>query len=98
MLASLFTMIVIAAPVSAADFRTLNFGAPCDGARAREQARGSVSIPWKRVEGSDAYAFRGSDFGRDLTVMYLCSKGTLFSGNYFFRVEQLGNLCTGDAG
>ena len=93
-LAHLLAVIVISAPVGAADFRTLDFGARCDGVQAREQARGSVSIPWKKIPGSDVYAFRGRDFGRDLTLMYLCPKGALFSGNYLFPIEQLETAVT----
>lgn len=85
---------LVAAPVGAADFRTLDVGATCDGVPAREQARGSVSIPWQEISGADVYAFRGRDFGRDLTLMYFCPNGTLFTGNYLFPYEQLKTAVT----
>jgi hypothetical protein len=88
MLGCFIAVILIAAPADAADFRTLDLGAPCDAAPAREQARGSVAIPWKKIPGADVYAFTGRDYDRDLVVMYFCPQGTLFSGNYFFPIEQ----------
>jgi hypothetical protein len=93
-LVRLLAAILIAAPVSASDFRTLDLGATCDGVQAREQARGSVSIPSQKNSGAEVYAFRGRDFGRDLTLEYFCPKGTLFSGNYLFPVEQLETAVT----
>lgn len=93
-LAHLLAVILVAAPVSAADFRALDLGATCDGVKAREQARGSISIPWKKIAGADAYAFRARDFGRDLILVYFCPKGVLFSGNYLFPVEHLQEAST----
>lgn len=87
-------VILVAAPVSAADFRALDLGATCGGVNARELARGSIPIPWQKVEGADAYAFSARDFGRDLTLVYFCPKGVLFSGNYLFPVEQLQEAST----
>jgi len=57
MLGCFVAMILIAAPAGAAEFRTLDIGAPCDAVPAREQARGSVAIPWKTIPGADVYAF-----------------------------------------
>lgn len=88
-LAFLAATLFSAPVVGAADFRTLDLGATCNGVPVREQARGSVSIPWQKISGADIYAFRGRGFGRDLTLMYFCPKGTLFSGNYLFPFEQL---------
>jgi hypothetical protein len=55
---------------------------------AREQARGSVAIPWKTIPGADVYAFKGIEFNRDLVIMYFCPQGSLLSGNYLFPIEQ----------
>lgn len=88
MLGYLIAMILISAPTGAADFRGLDFGAPCNAAPAHEQARGSVAIPWKTIPGADVYAFTGREYNRDLVIMYFCPQGTLFSGNYFFPIEQ----------
>lgn len=85
----LVAAIIVSSPAPAEDFRTLNFGAACDSVQAREQARGSVAISSGKIPGADNYAFRGRDFDRDLTLTYFCPKGILFSGNYFFPVEQL---------
>ncbi len=82
-------VISISLPLRAADFRTLDFGAACDSVVTREQARGSIPIPWGKISGADAYGFRGRDYDRDLVLMYFCPKGVLFSGNYFFPVEDL---------
>lgn len=88
MLGFFVAMIVISAPAGAAEFRTLDLGAPCDAVPAREQARGSVAIPWKQIPGADVYAFTGREYERDLVIMYFCPQGNLFSGNYFFPIEQ----------
>ena len=84
----LIAMILISAPANAADFRGLDFGAPCDTAPAHEQARGSVAIPWKTIPGADVYAFTGREYNRDLVITYFCPHGALFSGNYFLPIEQ----------
>jgi len=65
--------------------------------RCRASARASARLgldPLEKNPGSDVYAFRGRDFGRDLTLMYLCPKGALFSGNYLFPIEQLDTAVT----
>jgi hypothetical protein len=89
MLGRLIAMILISAPAGAANFRGLEFGAPCAAAPAHEQARGSVAIPWKTNPGADVYAFTGREYNRDLVIIYACPQGTLVSGNYMFPVEQL---------
>ena len=94
MLGRLIATILVSAPVVAADFRTLDIGAQCDSVPAREQARGSVAIPWGEVSGADVYAFKARDYDRDLVLMYFCPKGSLFSGNYFFPVEKLEKAVT----
>jgi hypothetical protein len=94
MLGCFIAVTLISAPADAEDFRTLNLGSPCDAVPAREQARGSVAIPWKKIPGANVYAFTGRDYDRDLVVMYFCPQGTLFSGNYFFPIEQPENAVT----
>jgi len=89
MLLRYVALVLLSAPVGAADFRTLDIGDSCASVQAREKARGSIAIPWKQLSGADTYAFRGHDHGRDLTLTYFCPKGALFSGNYYFPVEQL---------
>jgi hypothetical protein len=94
MLGCLLAVTLAAAPAGAADFRTLDFGATCESVQAHEQARGSVAIPWGKISGADVYAFRGRDYDRDLILMYFCPKGALFSGNYYFPVEQIETAVT----
>lgn len=72
--------------VTAADFRVADFGAPCAGIGEREEALGSSSIAWN-PSGPEFRAFKGTEFGREVSILYLCPKGALFTGNYFFRNE-----------
>src|ERR1700734_566228 len=88
MLARFLAVMLISAPINAADFCTADFGATCGGVQAREQGR--------EIAGAGAYAFGGQDFARGLTVKYLCArKGwPLFIGNYLFRIEPLEKAVT----
>ena len=72
---------------SAADFRTLDIGDSCESVPAREQVLASTTVPWNAPEGI-IYAFHGSAFDRDLLFTYFCPKGHLFTGNYYFPVED----------
>ena len=78
-------LILLVSPAMAADFRTLNFGDTCNATSAAESARGSSPIQWSR---ENVYALKGRDFDRDLTFTYFCPKGVLFSGNFYFPVEE----------
>jgi hypothetical protein len=81
---------LLSAPVGAGDFRGLNFGDSCTSIPSREEARGSIAIPWKSPSGADiSRIFKGREYDRDLTIMYLCSEGGLLGGNYFFQSEPL---------
>lgn len=88
MLSRLLAVILISAPVNAAEFPTLDFGATCNGVQVREQGA--------EVAGAGAYAFRGQDFARGVTVRYLCAKmgWPLFVGNYLFPIEPLEKAVT----
>lgn len=75
------------------DFRVLNLGDSCATVRAREAAQGSTEIKRKKGgAGLQSIVFRGSAFGRDLSLSYFCSdggKGSLVAGRYDFPVEKL---------
>lgn len=88
MVSRLLAVILISAPVNAADFRALDFGPPCDGAQAREQGA--------EIAGAGAYAFSGQAFARGLNVRYLCAKEgwPAFVGNYSFPIEPLEKAVT----
>jgi hypothetical protein len=75
--------------VCAADFRAIDLGSPCASVRELEKERGSVPIPWKEMEGGELYAFSGREFDRDVTILYFCIDGHLFTGNYYFPFEDL---------
>jgi hypothetical protein len=45
-------------------------------------------IKW-RVEGIGMIAFEGIAFDRRVVIAYFCPKGELFTGNYFFPVEEM---------
>lgn len=79
---------VIAWPVSAADFRDLNFGSSCAPIRGLEEARGSAQIPWKSVEDAELIAFNAQAFERDVSIVYHCVGGQLFAGRYFLPFED----------
>ena len=78
---------LISVQVTAADFRVANFGEPCVGIREREEARGSAPIAWSPSR-PEFIAFKGTEFGREVSILYLCPKGALFTGNYFLNNEN----------
>lgn len=73
----------------AGDFRGFDLGSSCAPVREREEVQGSVQIPWKKLDGGDLHAFRGRAFDRELSIVYFCMDGHLYSGNYFFPNESL---------
>ena len=85
----LFLLAVLPSIATAADFRVIDIGGPCNAVRGLEEAQGSVSIPWKHVEGADLQAFRGWAFDREVSILYLCRNGRLYSGTYFLPPEHV---------
>jgi hypothetical protein len=85
----LVLLLIIAARADAADFRVLNIGDACVGVEAKEAALGSKAVPRNDTPRTVAYAFEAKEFGRDLVVLYLCSEGRLYSGNYRLPLEEL---------
>lgn len=78
---------LISMQVTAADFRAANFGEPCVGIREREEALGSASIAWNPSR-PEFIAFKGVEFDREVSILYLCPRGALFTGNYFLKNES----------
>lgn len=76
-----------AGAATAADFRTLDFGAPCDRIAALEAARGSQSFDGKLPSGYQ-FAFRTRELDRDALVVYACDGGKLFRGGYIFDAKD----------
>jgi hypothetical protein len=79
---------LLMAPAMASDFRVLDFGQSCDGVREREEALGSASIVWNPSK-PELIAFTGQEFHRDVSIVYLCPRGSLLAGNYLFPTESL---------
>jgi hypothetical protein len=78
---------LLAEAAPAADFRALDFGAPCDRIAALETARGSQSFDGKLPSGYQ-FAFRTREFDRDGLVVYSCDGGKLFRGGYIFDAKD----------
>jgi hypothetical protein len=78
---------VLAGPAGAADFRVMDFGAPCDRIVALEEARGSGSFDGKLPSGYQ-FAFRTRELDRDALVVYSCEDGKLFRGGYIFDAKD----------
>jgi hypothetical protein len=70
------------APLSAADFRTLDFGSACAAVQELEAAIGSRPMPG--ASNPNVQAFKGRAFDRDASIVYVCKDGKLAAGNYFF--------------
>jgi hypothetical protein len=77
----------MAARVYGADFRVLDFEETCAHADQREEALGSTRIGWN-PSGPEYVAFQAQEFERQVSVLYFCPKGVLFTGNYFFPTES----------
>src|SRR5688500_10223590 len=78
---------LLAGPASAQDFRTLEFGAPCDRIPALEAARGSESYEGKLPSGYQL-AFRTRELDREALVVYSCDGGKLFRAGYIFDAKD----------
>ena len=85
----LVTAALISWPVCAADFRGVDLGSSCAPVHDLEKEQGSVPIKWREIEGGELHAFNGREFDRDVTILYFCIDGHLFTGNYYFPLEDL---------
>jgi hypothetical protein len=71
----------------AADFRVLDFNAPCSEITALETARGTTVLDEQLPSGFQ-FAFRGRDLDRDVVIAYACRDGRFFRGAYIFAVPD----------
>ena len=85
--ATLLSGIAAVSQASAADFRVLDFDAPCDQVTALETARGSTPFEGKLPSGYQ-FAFRVQEMGRDALAVYSCDGGKFFRGGYVFDVRD----------
>ncbi len=76
-----------ASQAGGADFRVLDFGAPCDRIAVLEDARGSQSFEGKLPSGYQ-FAFRIRELDRDALAVYSCDGGKLFRGGYIFDAKD----------
>jgi hypothetical protein len=83
----LLTLVILALPVSAADFRVVDFGASCDSIRDLEKATGSREASWPGLS-PDVPGFIGQLFDREVTITYFCYHGKFTVGNYFFAWQS----------
>jgi hypothetical protein len=71
--------LTLSATASAADFRVLDFDAPCEQIESLEQARGSKTYDGKLPSGYH-FAFRVREMDRDALAVYACDAGKFFRG------------------
>jgi hypothetical protein len=76
-----------AGPAVAADFRVLDFNAPCDNLPALEASRGSTTFD-ERLPSGFQFAFRGREMDRDVVIAYACRDGRFFRGAYIFAARD----------
>lgn len=72
---------------SAADFRALDFDAPCENLPALEAARGSATFE-ERLPSGFQFAFRSREMNRDVVIGYACRDGRFFRGAYIFQAKD----------
>lgn len=87
------TALLAGGPAAAEDFRTLEFGAPCDRIPALEAARGSGRHEGKLPSGYQ-FAFRTRELDRDALVVYSCDAGKLFRAGYIFDAKDEADAAT----
>jgi hypothetical protein len=78
---------LVAIPCIAADFRVLDFDAPCDNLTALETARGSTAFEGRLPSGFQ-FAFHTRMLDRDAIVGYACRNGHFFRGAYIFNARD----------
>ena len=85
--ATLLSGVAALSQASAADFRVLDFDAPCEQVTALETARGSTTFDGKLPSGYQ-FAFRVREMDRDALAVYACEDGKFFRGGYVFDVRD----------
>lgn len=81
------TALFICGPALAADFRVLDFDAPCEQVEALEQARGSTRFDGKLPSGYQ-FAFHTREMDRDALAVYSCDGGKFYRGGYIFDAKD----------
>ena len=76
-----------AGPALAADFRALDFKAPCAEVAAKEAALGSKPFTEQLPSGFQ-YAFNNREMDRDVIIGYACRDGRFFRGAYIYMVKD----------
>jgi hypothetical protein len=71
----------------AGNFRVAALRESCASIADQELAAGSKRIPWKN-EDPAFIAFQTELMGEEVTVVYLCRDGLLFTENYFFPKKE----------
>ncbi len=79
--------LLVYGPAAAADFRVLDFDAPCEQIEALELARGSGRFAGKLPSGYQ-FAFHTREMERDAVVVYACEAGKFYRGGYIFDAKD----------
>ena len=85
--ASLVSALLFSGISAAADFRVLDFEAPCEQIASLEAARGSTTFNGKLPSGYQ-FAFHTRELDRDALAVYACDKGQLYRGAYIFEAQD----------
>jgi hypothetical protein len=85
--AAALTALFLCGPAVAADFRVLDFDAPCEQIDALELARGSGKFDGKLPSGYQ-FAFHTREMERDALAVYACDGGKLYRGGYIFEARD----------
>lgn len=72
---------------TAADFRVLDFDAPCEQIETLEAGLGSARFEGKLPSGYQ-FAFRIRELDRDALVVYACNSGKFYRGGYIFDARD----------
>jgi len=92
--AAALTALFLCGPALAADFRVLDFDAPCQQIDTLEAARGSTPFAGKLPSGYQ-FAFHTQEMERDALVVYACDAGGKFyRGGYIFDAKDEAEAAT----
>ena len=84
---SLAALFLFCGSAVAADFRVLDFDAPCEQIAALESSRGSTAFSGKLPSGYQ-FAFHTREMERDALVVYACDAGKFYRGGYIFEARD----------
>ncbi len=91
--ASALVALLLCGSAVAADFRVLDFDAPCEQIDALETARGSTKFAGKLPSGYQ-FAFHTREMERDALVVYACEGGKFYRGGYVFDAKDEADAST----